>query len=68
MNIINVKCNDFIGNRFGMMQTRLGLATILSKYEISPCAKTLIPMKYDTKSFILTCDGGVYLNLKKRVK
>jgi cytochrome P450 family 6 len=51
-----------------MMQTRLGLATFLSKYEVSVCDKTLIPMQYDKKSFVLTSEGGVWLKIKKRSK
>ncbi|XP_077285883.1 putative cytochrome P450 6a14 isoform X3 [Arctopsyche grandis] len=57
-----------IGSRFGMMQTKLGLATFLSKYEVSVCDKTLIPMEYDKRSFVLTSNGGLWLKLKRRSK
>lgn len=48
-----------------MMQTRLGLISVLSKYKVSPCDKTLIPMDYDKRNFILSSDGGTWLKLTK---
>uniref|UniRef100_A0A1L8E423 Putative cytochrome n=1 Tax=Nyssomyia neivai TaxID=330878 RepID=A0A1L8E423_9DIPT len=54
-----------IGMRFGMMQTRVGLATLLSKYRITPTSRTPIPMKYDPKSAVLSPIGGMWLKIEK---
>lgn len=53
------------GLRFGMMQTKVGLAVLLSRYNISLNGKTKLPLKYDAKSFILTTEGGIWLNVQK---
>lgn len=54
-----------IGARFGMMQTRVGLVTLLRNYEFSPSTLTPVPMVYDMNSFILSPDGGMWLNMHK---
>lgn len=58
----------FIGKRFGMLQARLGIISILSKYEVSVCEKTSIPLEIDPKSFILQSLGDQYFRLTKRTK
>lgn len=57
-----------IGLRFGMMQTRIGLSTLLDSFDFSVCEQTPVPLKFLPKSFILTVDGGVYLKLKNLKK
>jgi len=52
--------------RFGLMQTKVGLVSLLSKYEISVSEKTPIPLAIDTKSFILAPRGGMWLKIKRR--
>lgn len=54
-----------IGLRFGMMQTRLGLISLLLNFEVSPCAKTLKRMEYAEKNVIMVPKGGMWLNLKR---
>lgn len=54
-----------IGIRFGMMQARIGLVTLLSNYEFSICDQSTIPLKIAKKEFVLTAEGGVYLNIRK---
>ncbi|XP_055697208.1 probable cytochrome P450 6a21 [Phlebotomus papatasi] len=54
-----------IGMRFGMMQTRVGLASLLSKYRVRTSEKTLDPMLYDPGKNILTPKGGMWLKLEK---
>lgn len=55
---------DCIGMRFGMMQTRLGIATLLDKFRVSPSEKTLIPMKFQPDGQILGPVGGMFLNIE----
>ena len=54
-----------IGLRFGMMQTRIGLISILRHFKISPTAKTPIPMVFRTDSTVLAPVGGMHLNITK---
>ncbi|XP_012224508.2 cytochrome P450 6k1 [Linepithema humile] len=55
-----------IGTRLGLLQSKLGLVTILNKYEVTPSKKTLIPMVLDPRGTTTTAlGGGVYLNLRR---
>jgi cytochrome P450 family 6 len=54
--------------RFGLMQTKVGLVSLLSRYEFSVNEKTPIPLVFDKKSFALSPLGGMWLQIKKRVK
>jgi hypothetical protein len=54
------------GMRFGLMQTKVGLVSLLSKYEISVSEKTPIPLVMDAKSIILSPLGGMWLKIKSR--
>jgi len=54
-----------IGLRFGLMQTRVGLATILKNFELTPCSKSTNPLVLNPKSLILAPTGsGLWLNVK----
>lgn len=53
-----------IGLRFGLMQARIGLVTLLGNYEFSICSKTKVPLEIEKKNFILTPSGGMWLNVK----
>jgi hypothetical protein len=52
--------------RFGLMQTKVGLVSLLSKYEFSVCSKTSIPLKKDPKQFNSTPIGGIWLQIRNR--
>ncbi|XP_055697204.1 cytochrome P450 6A1-like [Phlebotomus papatasi] len=54
-----------VGMRFGMMQTRVGLATLLSKYRITPTDRTPIPMSYSPTSAVLSPRDGMWLKIEK---
>lgn len=53
-----------IGMRFGMMQTRLGLITIIRDYNILPSNETKIPLELDTRSFLTAAVGGITLKFE----
>ncbi|XP_023709398.1 probable cytochrome P450 6a14 isoform X4 [Cryptotermes secundus] len=55
-----------IGMRFGLMQTKVGLVSLLSKYQFSVSKKTPVPLVFNGKSFLLTPAGGMWLQIKKR--
>ncbi|XP_033338373.2 cytochrome P450 6k1 [Megalopta genalis] len=54
-----------IGMRLGLMQSKLGLVQLLSKYEVLPCEDTPIPLVLDTKGFTTTSLGGLPLRVRK---
>nr|CAI5826710.1 unnamed protein product [Callosobruchus analis] len=54
-----------IGMRFGIMQTKVGLASILKNYRVSLNEKTKTPLKISIRSFIPTTDGGMWLTMEK---
>lgn len=54
-----------IGVRFGMLQTKLGLATLLKHFRFECCAKTKIPIEIDNVSLLLLPSGGVWLKANK---
>lgn len=64
---INLKCIPvfFIGLRFGLMQSKVGLAVLLKDYEFRVNPQTKMPLKMNPRSMILTVDGGVWLDVKK---
>ena len=64
---LNIELLIFTGMRFGLMQTKVGLVSILSKYQISVGKKTPIPLVFDPKSFTLSPLGGLSLQIRKRV-
>ena len=56
------------GRRFGLMQTKVGLVSLLSKYQFCVSKKTPIPLVLDPKSFIVAARGGMWLQIRNRVK
>lgn len=52
-----------IGLRFGMMQARIGLITLLNNFEFSLGPKTAVPMVYIKNSLALTAEN-VFLEVK----
>lgn len=56
---------DCIGSRFGMMQTRIGLATILSNFKLRPSEKTPVPMVFQANASVLSPAGGMFLRIEE---
>nr|ACG68822.1 cytochrome P450 [Anopheles funestus] len=54
-----------IGLRFGMMQAKLGLITLLRNFRFSPSSQTPSELVFDPKSFILSPSTGNYLKIDK---
>ncbi|XP_049285216.1 probable cytochrome P450 6a14 [Anopheles funestus] len=54
-----------IGMRFGMMQVKVGLVTLLRSFRFFPSAQTPERIVFDPKSFILSPTGGNYLRVEK---
>ncbi|CAD7079518.1 unnamed protein product [Hermetia illucens] len=54
-----------IGLRFGRMQSRIGLITLLKNYRLKPCAKTPIPMVFAVRRPVLSPKFGIHLKIEK---
>lgn len=52
-----------IGMRFGMLQTKLGLAALLRRFRFEVCAKTEVPIVVDQVNMLYAPLGGVYLKV-----
>ena len=51
--------------RFGLMQSKIGIAKLLMNYELHICEKSTVPMKFIPSSPFLAPVGGMWLNLKR---
>nr|BAI77926.1 cytochrome P450 [Culex quinquefasciatus] len=54
-----------IGMRFGLMQAKLGLATLLANFHFSKSSQTSVPLVYDPPSITLGPKGGMYLRIER---
>jgi hypothetical protein len=48
------------------MQTKVGLVSLLSKYQFSVSKSTPVPLVLDPKSFLLAPIGGMCLKIRNR--
>lgn len=53
-----------VGLRFGIMQARVGLATLILNFDFSVCDETVIPLKIAPEQFIMSPKGGVTLKVR----
>ncbi|KAM7344113.1 uncharacterized protein ACRADG_010945 [Cochliomyia hominivorax] len=53
-----------IGERFGKMQSRLGLANLVKHFRFSTCSKTEIPIKLDPKANTYSPKSTIYLRVE----
>jgi hypothetical protein len=51
--------------RFALMQVKTGMIHILTRYEVTPCKDTPVPIVFDPKSFLLLPDGQLPLSFKR---
>jgi len=52
--------------RFGLMQTKVGLISLLSNYEVRVSQKTPKPVVLDSRGFVLSPLGGMWLQILNR--
>lgn len=50
-----------VGMRFGVLQTKIGLANLLRSFHFDICSKSQIPLQIDTLQLVYTVKGGIYL-------
>ncbi|KRT80270.1 cytochrome P450 [Oryctes borbonicus] len=54
-----------IGMRFGLMQAKVGLASLIANFKFKLNPKTELPVKLDSKSFLTTILGGLWIDVEK---
>lgn len=54
-----------IGSRFGILQSKIGLTSLLRDYRVTLHERTTVPMELDKATFVLTSKTGVWLKLEK---
>ncbi|KAI4455252.1 cytochrome p450 [Holotrichia oblita] len=54
-----------IGERFGLMQVKIGLAMLLKDYKFVINPKTKLPVEFDKNGFLLSVKGSIWLNAIK---
>lgn len=51
--------------RFGVMQAKVGLTSLLRDYKITLHEKTLFPLEIDKASLVTSAKGGIWIKLQK---
>ncbi|KAJ3659264.1 hypothetical protein Zmor_010963 [Zophobas morio] len=54
-----------IGLRFGLLQSKVGLTTLLRNYNIKLSSKTTLPLQLDKNTLIRTVFGGMWIDVEK---
>lgn len=57
--------NYFVGQRFGVMQVKIGLALLLKDYKFVINPKTKLPVEFDRNGFLLSVKGSIWLDAIK---
>jgi hypothetical protein len=56
------------GSRFALMESKVALVQLLSRFNVRVVSRTPIPIQISKKEFNMTVDGGFWLGLEQRVK
>ncbi|XP_065092339.1 probable cytochrome P450 6a13 [Ochlerotatus camptorhynchus] len=54
-----------VASRFGMMETKIGLAAMLMGFKFSKCSKSSFPLKISPNHLMLTPAGGLWLKVEQ---
>jgi len=57
-----------IGSRFALMESKVALVQLLSRFNLRVVSKTPIPIQITKNGFNMTVDGGFWMGLERRVK
>ncbi|KAL6425687.1 hypothetical protein ACFW04_009649 [Cataglyphis niger] len=55
-----------IANRFALLEMKVLLFHLLARYELKPCAKTTLPIKFNKRNLIIMPESGFWLNVQHR--
>lgn len=61
-----VKLNLISASKFGMMQIKTGLATMVRNFEFSPSPKMITPLQLIPRLILTNCGSGVWLKCSER--
>ncbi|XP_012259524.2 cytochrome P450 6a2-like [Athalia rosae] len=50
-----------IGMRFALLQTKVGIISLLKNHWVNLCDKSAVPMKYSRRSLVTTSENGIWL-------
>lgn len=53
------------GSKFGLMVTKVAIASIIRHFNVALNSSTITPLQYDNKSFLLGIHGGIWINFSK---
>jgi cytochrome P450 family 28 len=56
---------SLLGQRFGFLQVKIGVAYIIRHYELSVNEKTKLPIQFDKTNIMTSPVGGLWLDFKK---
>ncbi|RLU15243.1 hypothetical protein DMN91_012237 [Ooceraea biroi] len=55
-----------IAIRFALLEIKVLLFHLLARCELKPCAETTIPPKFKKTGFLMSPEGGIWLNVRRR--
>nr|XP_016928882.1 cytochrome P450 6g1 [Drosophila suzukii]XP_016928883.1 cytochrome P450 6g1 [Drosophila suzukii]XP_016928884.1 cytochrome P450 6g1 [Drosophila suzukii] len=55
--------HNCIGSRIGLLQSKLGLVSLLKNHLVRECEATMKEMRFDPKGFVLQAEGGIHLEI-----
>ncbi|XP_012254919.2 cytochrome P450 6a2-like [Athalia rosae] len=55
-----------IGMRFGLLQSKIGIISLISKFRLAPAPDTAVPLPIDTGNFVLCPGEGIVLRVEER--
>lgn len=53
------------GFRFGQLQSKLGIMKIILNHEVTPCSRTVTPIRFDPKGLLLASEDCIFLNARR---
>ncbi|EDW00823.1 probable cytochrome P450 6a13 [Drosophila grimshawi] len=54
-----------IGERFGLIQVKIGIATLLHHCQIQSTPRTQIPLRFQKKNFLIASESGIHLKIER---
>ncbi|KAH8316439.1 hypothetical protein KR067_008043, partial [Drosophila pandora] len=54
-----------IGERFGKMQVKVGIANLIRDFKFNRSDKTQVPLKFSNRTFLITTQKGIHLQMER---
>lgn len=54
-----------IGERFGLLQVKIGIVMLLRNYQIGTTKKTQIPLQFSKRNFLIATQSGIHLSMER---